>query len=126
MLKMFAALALAVCVSASVACSDDDNGGSTGVTNDREGFIQEAEDRLSDLRSELDRARDEISSADPAGEARQRADDLERRVNDIEADVEDGRNAGDEEWQALRDRLDESLNDAENTANDITSELGLD
>ena len=52
-------------------------------------------------------------------------DDLERRVNEIGSDLDEARNAGDDEWRELRDSLEDSLKDAEDLAEEFGSEIGL-
>ena len=126
MLRLVATFALVACMGAGLACSDDDdNGVINGANGDRDQFIEDAEDRLSNLRSELEDARDNIEAGDASEALEQMADDLEQRINDIESDLDDARDAGDDEWQDVRDSLDQTLNDAENLIQEIAGELGV-
>ena len=95
------------------ACSDDDGG---DAESRRDEFVQDAEDRLSDLRTELDQMRDDISSGDAEEDVREQADQLEQRINDAEAELDEIRAANADEWEEMKDRFDSSLKDVENFA----------
>jgi chromosome segregation ATPase len=120
----FAAV-IVLAAATGLACSDDGTGGDTNAASEREEFIQDVEDRLSELQSDLEQARDDLASGDATQEAEQRVEDLEQRIDEIESELEQVRNASDDEWEALKEDLEETMRDAEDLAGEIGSELGV-
>ena len=119
----------AVCAALffGLACSDDDNdaGGGDGA-NERDDFIQDAEDRIADLRAELEEIRDDLASSDAGREIEEQADNLEGRIQDAEAELDDIRAANEDEWQDLRAAFDAAIGEAGALIGDLGAELGLD
>ena len=127
MLKVIAVGAVWAAALLGVACTDDNgNGGSTGSENGREVFIQDAEDRLSALRSELEELKDDIASGDLREVIDQQARAVEQRIDEAESELDDIRASNDDEWEALKERFDEALGEAGSLLDDIGSELGID
>jgi hypothetical protein len=108
-----------------MACSEADNG-NPHLESDRDAFVQDAVDRIAELRTELNRMRDDIADGTAAEEVEQQADRLGERIDEAESELEQVRSAGDDEWTALQDSLEKSLQDAGDLAGEISSELGLD
>jgi phage shock protein A len=124
MLRFTATLIVCTVALFGLACSEDE-GANSDAESDRDAFIQDAEERIGDLRAELDQLRDDIATGEAAEDVKQQADQLDERINDAEAELDEVRSASDDEWQALRDSLNQTLDDAGDLADKIGNELGL-
>ena len=126
MLKTFAAGTLVTFSLLALGCSDDDGSGSNGnAANEREEFIQDAEDRIAELRAELEEIRQDIAEGDAGAEVEEQADALESRVQEAEAELDEIRNASDDEWEDLKDSAEQTLDDAGDLVEEIGSEIGI-
>ena len=125
MLKLLA-IATLIAMSLGVLACSDENGGNGDTASERDEFIQDAENRIGDLRTELDELRGEIASGDADEEVEQQADSLETRINEAESELDSVRNASDDEWEELSGSVDEAIGDAGDLAEEIGSELGID
>jgi predicted nucleic acid-binding Zn-ribbon protein len=124
MLRVLIAVGLCLLATTAVACGEDENGNPISES-EREEFIQDVEERIAELRNDLERLREDIASGDANAEIEEQAESAERRLNDAESELEEIRNASDDEWEALKNSIDETLNDAGELVEEIASEAGV-
>ncbi len=127
-LRILAVTALCTAALFGVACSDDEDSpnGSTGGESDRESFIQSAENRIAELRSELADLTDQVTSGSADDEVEQQANAVEQRIDEAESELDEIRAANDDEWEDLKDEFDNAIGEADGLLNDIGAELGID
>lgn len=107
-----------------IACSEDD-ASNVPSEEERQNFIDDIEGELQGLRDEIAQLQDNVSGSDAAGEVENQADALGDRINEAEGELDSLRNAGDGEWQSVRDELQRTLDSAGSLANDIGREFGI-
>ena len=125
MLRRLTVAGLLLIAGLSLGCSDDGANNPSAAENKRDEFVKGVEDRISELQTGLDELREDITTGKASREIEQQARELEESLGDAESELDEVRGAGDDEWQALRDNLEETLSDARDFAGEIGSELGV-
>jgi chromosome segregation ATPase len=125
-LRAFAIIAICVAFLFGLACSDaDEHRNGDDTASERDEFVQDAENRIADLRAELENIRDDLASGDAGQEVKEQADNLEDRLHDAEAELDDLRAAHDDEWEDLKAGFNDAIGEADALIDDIAEELGL-
>jgi predicted nucleic acid-binding Zn-ribbon protein len=110
-----------------LACSDDDSddAGNGDSASERDQFIQDAEEKLADLRAELDDVRNDLASGEASDEVEEQADNLEDRIHDAEAELNDIRASSDDEWEALKAKFNDAVGEADALIEDLGDDIGV-
>lgn len=91
------------------ACSEDSSGDGPVTEEERRSFLDSVEARLQDIQDEIAGLRQRVANGDLAREIDTRLDDLESEREKLQGELDELRNATDEEWRRVRDRVSDSL-----------------
>lgn len=120
MLRAIAAAGLCLAAILGAGCAGDSNG-----EDDKDAFIQDAEDKIAGLRSQLLEVRDDVATGEAGEEVHQQAEGIERHIDEAETELDEIRAANEGEWQDLRTEFDEAVGEADAMLNDVLKDIGL-